>query len=153
VSSSEARERLLRLFNEVAPIARTLDLHLEFSEDGRALVTMPYDPAYEHSLGGLHGGMYAVLLDTAGWFTCALARGASSWMATTELSMHLLQPVLGHGVRAEGRLIKSGKRQDVAEMVLVHQVTGELVAHATATFVPLERLPLRLHSAGASPDA
>lgn len=142
MTRTEAEEKLLRMFNEVAPIARTLGLHLEFTEDGRAVISMPYDPDFAHSRGGLHGGMYAVLLDSAGWFTSALARGATSWVATTELSMHLLEPVVGHGVRAEGRLIKQGKRQDVAEMSLYDQTTGNIVGHATATFVPLERLPL-----------
>lgn len=43
-------------------------------------------------------------------------------------------------LRAEGRLIKTGKRQDVAEMSL-YDGGGRLVGHATGTFIILRDVP------------
>jgi uncharacterized protein (TIGR00369 family) len=134
------RERLLRLFHGGSHIVQTLNLGLSFTEDDRAMVHMPYDPAYDHAAGSVHGGVYAVLMDTAGWFASAVTRDPEDWPATAELSMHLLKAAREAPLRAEGRMIKGGRRQDVVEMLLYNDLTGELVGHATGTFVPSGRI-------------
>jgi len=133
-------DELLHMFNEVAPIARTLGMRLSFDDEGRAIVDLPYNQGLDHAQGGVHGGVYATMLDTAGWFTSAAAHDVDCWIATSEMSMHLLLPAGRTSLRAVGRLIKRGKRQDVAEMRL-YDGDGRLVAHATGTFVLLPGVP------------
>ncbi len=128
--------QLLHMFNEVVPIARTFGMRLSYNDQGQAVVDLPYNPALDHGLGGVHGGVYATMLDTAGWFTAAAAHDESCWLATSEMSIHLLLPVERASLRAVGRLIKRGKRQDVAEMCL-YDGDGRLVGHATGTFILL----------------
>ncbi len=141
------RQELLRLFNEIAPIARTFGMRLAFTDDDRAVVTLPYNPGLDHAMGGVHGGVYATLLDTAGWFTAAVRRKGDCWIATSELSVHFLRPVREAGLRAEGDVIKQGRRQDVVEMRLYAE--GEdLVGHATGTFLVLPHIPLAPTLAG-----
>ena len=132
---------LLHMFNRVAPIARTMGMSLTYDSEGQAIVDLPYNPGLDHALGGVHGGVYATLLDTAGWFTAAAARDVDCWLATAELSIHFLAPAERTSLRAVGRLIKQGKRQDVAEMRL-YDGAGRLVGHATGTFIVLPGLPL-----------
>ena len=132
--NGERTDRLLYMFNEVAPIARTLGMRLSFTAEGSAVVDLPYNPALDHGAGGIHGGVYAVVMDSAGWFTSAAAHDEDTWIATGELSIHFLQPVERRALRAVGRLIKKGRRQDVAEVHLYDE-TGRLVGHATGTFV------------------
>lgn len=129
-------EQLLHIFNEVAPIAGTFGMSLSYNEEGQAVVDLPYNPGLDHALGGVHGGVYATMLDTAGWFTAAAAHDGSCRLATSEMSVHLLLPVERTSLRAVGRLIKRGKRQDVAEMHL-YDGDGRLVGHATGTFILL----------------
>jgi uncharacterized protein (TIGR00369 family) len=136
-------EELLHMFNEVAPIARTLGMILSFDDRARAIVDLPYNPGLDHALGGVHGGIYATLLDTAGWFTAAAAHDVDCWIATSEMSIHLLLPVAGSALRAEGTLIKTGKRQDVAEMRL-YDDQERLVGHATGSFIVLRNVPLEM---------
>jgi uncharacterized protein (TIGR00369 family) len=131
------------MFNEVAPIARTLGMTLSFDDRARAIVDLPYNPGLDHALGGVHGGIYATLLDTAGWFTAAAAHDVDCWIATSEMSIHLLLPVAGSALRAEGTLIKTGKRQDVAEMRL-YDDQERLVGHATGSFIVLRNVPLEM---------
>ncbi len=135
------RRELLRLFNEIAPIAKTFGMRLAFTEDARAVVTLPYNPGLDHILGGIHGGVYATLLDTAGWFTAAASHGESTWVATSEMSIHFLKPSQRTDLRAEGRLLKSGRRQDVVEMLL-YDGDGELVGHGTGTMMVLPHISL-----------
>ncbi|MGD2206683.1 MAG: PaaI family thioesterase [Anaerolineae bacterium] len=132
---------LLQLFNEVAPIAHTFGMQLSFDEEWRAIVDLPYNPGLDHALGGVHGGVYATMLDTAGWFTAAAAHDVDCWLTTSEMSMHLLLPAEHTSLQAVGRLIKTGKRQDVAEMHL-YDGEGHLVGHATGTFIILPSVPL-----------
>lgn len=134
-------EQLLHIFNEVAPIAGTFGMSLSYNEEGQAVVDLPYNPGLDHALGGVHGGVYATMLDTAGWFTAAAAHDGSCWLATSEMSVHLLLPVERTSLRAVGRLIKRGKRQHVAEMHL-YDGDGRLVGHATGTFILLPGVTL-----------
>jgi uncharacterized protein (TIGR00369 family) len=135
-------EELLHMFNRLAPIARTLGMTLSYNKEGQAIVDLPYNPGLDHAQGGVHGGVYATLLDSAGWFTAAAAHDVDCWLATSEMSVHFLAPVERTALRGVGRLIKQGKRQDVAEMHL-YDGEGRLVGHATGTFIVLPNVPLK----------
>ncbi len=130
---------LLHMFKGV-PIARFLGMSLSYTDEGNAVVDLPYNPNLDHALGGVHGGVYATMLDTAGWFTAAAARDISCWMATAEMSVHFLAPVERTSLRAVGRLLRRGRRQDIAEMHL-YDGEGHLVGHATGTFIVLPDTP------------
>jgi uncharacterized protein (TIGR00369 family) len=116
-------------------------MKLSFDDQGNAVVELPYNPDLDHPLGGVHGGVYATLLDTAGWYTAAAGHDCGSWMATAELSIHFLLPVERTVLKAAGRPIKRGRRQDVVEIQL-HDGEGRLVAHAIGTFMVLTDVPL-----------
>jgi uncharacterized protein (TIGR00369 family) len=135
-------EELLHMFNRLAPIARTLGMTLSYNKEGQAIIDLPYNPGLDHAQGGVHGGVYATLLDSAGWFTAAAAHDVDCWLATSEMSVHFLAPVERTALRGVGRLIKQGKRQDVAEMHL-YDGEGRLVGHATGTFIVLPNVPLK----------
>jgi len=138
---AERIEELVQLFNEKAPIARYLGMTLSYTDTGNAVVDLPYNPGLDHALGGIHGGVYATLLDSAGWFTVAAAHDVSCWVATSEMSIHFLLAAEGTSLCAVGRLVKPGKRQDVAEMHL-YDGQDRLVGHAVGTFILLPNVPL-----------
>ena len=140
--STDRKEKLLELFNQRAPIARTFGMKLSFDVDDRANISLPYNPDLDHALGGIHGGVIATLLDNAGWFTCALAHQGEGWVVTSEMSFHLFQPVQKTDLLARGRILKSGKRQDIADMRCWDQ-DNNLVAHATGTFLYLDKLSIQ----------
>jgi uncharacterized protein (TIGR00369 family) len=121
---------LLKMFNETARLARSLGLRLSFTEDRRAVIDMPYNPDYDHALGGVHGGVYMTLLDSAAWFTSAAAHDESIWVATSELTVHLLKPVIESDLRAVGRIIQSGRRQDSRHL---YDGSGQLAVHGVGS--------------------
>jgi uncharacterized protein (TIGR00369 family) len=142
VTGAKRFDELTRLFNEGAPIARYFGMRLSFTDDGSAVVDLPHNRDLDHALGGVHGGVYATMLDVAGWFAAVAAHDGSYWLATSELSVHFLRPAECTSLRAVGRLIKRGRRQDVAEMHL-YDGRGHLVGHAVGTFVALSNVPCR----------
>lgn len=137
--SEDRKNELLRVFNEVAPIAKSFSMTLSYTEEGSAVIHMPHNPNLDHAMGDVHGGVYATLLDSAGWFTAALAYEPSLYLTTSDLSIRFLQPVHASALRAEGRLIKRGKRLAITEMHLYDE-QGQLVGHATGTFVVLQNV-------------
>ncbi|HUU02231.1 MAG TPA: PaaI family thioesterase [Myxococcota bacterium] len=135
------KQSLLHLFNDVARIAKTFGMRLSFDEQDRAVLTLPYNPALDHALDGIHGGIIATMLDNAGWFTSALVHDGDGWMATTEMSFHLLRPAAKTELTARGEILKRGKRQDVVQMSC-RDAQGNLVAHGTGTFVLLDKISI-----------
>ena len=137
----EKKLELLKLFNETAPIAKFFGMRLSFDSEGQATLDLPYNSNLDHALGGIHGGIYATMLDNAGWFASALTHEKSCWVATSEMSFHLFAAAKQTNLRAVGKVIKSGKRQDVCEMRL-YEANDQLIAHATGTFIILPSIPL-----------
>ncbi len=140
MATAKRTAELIRLFRERAPIAKFFGMQLSYDEEGGAVVDLPYNPNLDHALGGVHGGVYATLLDTAGWFTAAATTDRSCWVATSEFTVHLLQPVQRVPLRAVGCLVKVGKRQVIAEMRLEDD-RGRFVGHGVGTFIVLPNLP------------
>ncbi len=140
MASTKRNAELVRLFSERAPIAKFFGMQLSYNGEGGAVVDLPYNPNLDHALGGIHGGVYATLLDCAGWFTAAATTDRSCWVATSEFSVHLLEPVQGAPLRAVGRIVKVGKRQVIAEMRLEDD-RGRLVGQGVGTFIVLPNLP------------
>lgn len=139
--STRRINELLNLFHQRTTIATTFGMTLSFTDEDAAVIELPYNPALDHGLGGVHGGVYMTLLDTAAWFTAAAAHEESCWVATSELTVHLLKPVEHLSLRAVGRMLQSGRRQDIAEAHL-YDGEGRLVAHAVGTFILMTNLPL-----------
>ncbi len=134
----ERVKELLKMFNETVTIARFFGMKLSFDDAGSAIVDLPYNPNLNHARGGIHGGVYATMLDSAGALTAAVHRDSSCWLATSEMSVHFLLPVERTHLRAVGRVLKPGRRQDIVEMHLYDE-QGNLVGHATGTFVVLPK--------------
>ncbi|HEY47268.1 MAG TPA: PaaI family thioesterase [Anaerolineae bacterium] len=136
----QREEELLNMFHGRAPISRYFGMRLTFTKDGSAVVDLPHNPNLDHALGGVHGGVYATMLDTAGWFTVALARNDPSRIVTSEITVRYLEPVEKMSLRAIGKIIRQGTRQDIAEMQLLDE-EGRLVGHATGAFMVLPKNP------------
>lgn len=122
-----------------APIARTLDFTLLSVGPGVALFQGKPGAAHFNPMGGVHGGWFATLLDSA--LGCAvhtmmpIGRGYT----TAELSVNYvraLSPKAGR-VRAEGKVIHCGKQLATAEARLFGP-DGTLYAHATTTCLVFE---------------
>jgi uncharacterized protein (TIGR00369 family) len=116
------------------PISQTLDFALVHVEFGHAVFQGRPGAAYLNPMGGLHGGWYATLLDSA--LGCAVhsTMPAGRGYTTLELKVNLVRAI-GAGVplvRAEGRVVHGGRQVATADGRLVGP-DGKLYAHATTT--------------------
>ena len=123
--------QILKAAFEKAPIRKAFGMNIRFDEEYRAIFDLPYNPTFNHGLGGIHGGVFAMLLDNAGWFTAAVHYG--TWLGTVEFTTRLLEPVTGEDLQAIGHLVRAGKKLAVCNME-IRAAGGRLVAVGSGTF-------------------
>lgn len=138
-SGLELLQAMLRGELPAPPISATLDFLLVEAAEGTAV--FQGQPRAEHGnpMGTVHGGWFATLLDSA--MACAVHASlpAGRGYTTAELTVHLvraLTPAVPR-VRAEGRVLHSGRQLATAEARLVGP-DGRLYAHATTSCLVFE---------------
>lgn len=127
------------------PLHKLLGIDVVELDQGRAAATMPVSPEAFNSTGNLHGGAIATLIDVAAGSAAATSTTfvpGSNHLVTADLHIRYLGRPHGTWVRAEGRILRSGRQLIVAE-VRVTDVDDRLIAVAdfAGMVVPL-RAPL-----------
>jgi uncharacterized protein (TIGR00369 family) len=116
------------------PMADALDFLLVEAEHGRAVFQGRPLPRHYNPMGGVHGGWFATLLDSA--VACAVHTTLAAGRAytTAEFKINIVRPLTDRIplVRAEGKVIHLGKRMATAEGRMTGP-DGKLYAHASTT--------------------
>lgn len=116
------------------PIAATLDITLDEVEEGRVIFRLVPGEEHYNPMGGVHGGVYATLLDSA--TACAVHSTLPAGTAYTSLDLatRFLRPVNAETgpIRAVGTVLNRGRRTALAEARLLDSA-DRLLAHATST--------------------
>ena len=131
----EALRRMIAGEVPAPPIAYTMDFFLMEVEAGRAV--FQGWPLFKHynPLGGVHGGWYATVLDSALGCAVHTTMGVGERYTTLELKLNLLRAMQDgqpQRVRAIGRVRHRGRQTASAEADLVGP-DGRLYAHASTT--------------------
>lgn len=103
---------------------------------GAGYASMRLDPAHRHLRPGgtVSGPTLFALADIAAYVAILAQIGPVALAVTTNLNINFLRKP-GHGpVDAKATILKLGKRLAVVEIALTSPASGELVAHATATY-------------------
>jgi uncharacterized protein (TIGR00369 family) len=116
------------------PITRTLDFYLlEVAPGCAAFLGLPAFAHY-NPIATVHGGWHATLLDSA--MACAVQTACEAGRAytTLEFKVHCVRPLTERTgpVRADGKVVASGRRMATAEGRLV-DADGRLYSHGTTT--------------------
>jgi uncharacterized protein (TIGR00369 family) len=122
------------------PIMHTLDFAgLSFDEGHVAFRLTPQEFHY-NPLGSVHGGVYAVLLDTACGCAVHTKLPAGVFYTSLDLAVKFLRPVtIGTGeVTAEGTVTHLGRRTALAEARIVDGA-GKIYATATSSCLIMRR--------------
>lgn len=135
----EMMQMMLRGELPYPPIARTLDFQLMEADAGRAVFQGTPGPDHLNPMGGIHGGWYATLLDSALGCAVHTMMPVGRGYTTAELGVNLVKAI-GRNVqrvRAEGKVLHCGRQLATAEARLVGP-DGTLYAHATTTCLVFE---------------
>jgi uncharacterized protein (TIGR00369 family) len=136
----ETMQAMLRGELPYPPIAKTLSFQLLEVGEGRALFQGIPGPDHLNPMGGVHGGWYATLLDSALGCAVHTMMPVGRGYTTAELGVNLVKAInlqKTSRVRAEGKVIHCGRQLATAEARL-YGPDGTLYAHATTTCLVFE---------------
>jgi uncharacterized protein (TIGR00369 family) len=140
-SGLELLQTMLRGELPYPPIAQTLSFTVLDVEAGRALFQGTPGPAHLNPMGGIHGGWYATVLDSALGCVVQTMLPPGRAYTTAELGLNIVKainPRTTPRVRAEAKVLHSGRQLATAEAKL-YGPDGTLYAHATTTCLVFEQ--------------
>jgi uncharacterized protein (TIGR00369 family) len=132
---SKSRARVARVSGETR-FVQLLRFEIDREAPEGPTVCVNVDAAHKNGNGVVHGSVFHAMLDSAMGMQCFRAAGRKP-VATAEISVRFLRPVMEGRLEARARVVRAGKRLLVAEGEVRHD--GELVAIGHATFVPIRR--------------
>jgi uncharacterized protein (TIGR00369 family) len=116
------------------------DLRFTFGEhaDGTSVAWLPVIPEVCTDAGSVRAGALATLVDVLGGGLAATA-AHPNWIATADLTVHLVRGVAGDAVEARARVLRAGRTTVVIEVALQDDDEGRAVGVATMSFSVLPR--------------
>jgi len=115
------------------------DLRLEFdhSDAAASRARMPVVPELCADDGSVRAGALATLVDVIGGGLAATA-AQPDWIATADLTLHVVGPATSGSVAADARVVHAGRTTVVIEVELLDQ-SGREIGLATMSFARLPR--------------
>jgi uncharacterized protein (TIGR00369 family) len=132
-AASEAgiRREMLRRFRDSVS-SRTFGLRLREVRRGRVTLEMRAERRFLQAHGRIHGGVIALLADTAAALAVYSAVPARSRVLTLEMKINFLAGVESGAMTARGKVLRAGRNTGVSECE-VRDARGRLAAKALVT--------------------
>jgi len=130
VKAFEAATR--RHLNESRAIAM-LGFELESAARGHAILRLDAHARHKQLNNVVHGGILAALADTSGAIAAYTTVPKGVALATIELKINFLEGVPGGRIRAQARVLRTGRNFVVTECEIFDR-KGRLAAKALLTF-------------------
>jgi uncharacterized protein (TIGR00369 family) len=110
-----------------------LGFEVESVHDGRAIFRLDVRPRHKQIHGVVHGGILAALADTTAAIAAYTVVPRGVELATLELKINYMEPVPGGRVKADARVLRSGRNFIVTECEIYNE-SGTMAAKALLTF-------------------
>jgi uncharacterized protein (TIGR00369 family) len=126
-------EAALRRRTKESGATALLGLSLVSLEKGHVVFNMRVKPRHKQLHGVVHGGVLATVADTVAAIAAYTTVPKGTNIATIELKINFLEPVPGGQIKAEGRVLRTGRNFVVTESE-IYLEDGTLAAKALLTF-------------------
>jgi uncharacterized protein (TIGR00369 family) len=127
-ASEQVQQRL-----KLSHATRGLGFEVESVEVGLVIFRMRVRKRHRQMHGVVHGGILATLADTVAAVAAFTTVARGTQIATIEMKINFLEAVMEGVLRAEGRVLRTGRNFVVAECEIRTQ-DGSLAAKALLTF-------------------
>lgn len=121
---------LLVLVNK-GPFFRLLSMTVCDVGTGFARVEIDLEEKHHNPSGGIHGGVYASIIDTAAYYAAYCSVPEDAGLISIDLKVDNLAAVNAGRIIAEGKLIKAGRTICLTEAT-VKSPEGKVLAHGTS---------------------
>ncbi len=123
---------------EVVHLFAQLELRDLEVEGADLAVEMPTGPHLTNARGALQGGLIATLIDVVAGRAALQGMPSLESVATSDLSVHYLAPVVVGPARAEARVLRRGRRSVVVDVQVYDGASDRLAAVSTISFAVLQ---------------
>ena len=135
-------DRITRSF-ESQSMMKTLGARIHKIEKGKVIIEAPILPSTLQQQGYGHAGLTFTIGDSAAGYSALTLLPEGQEVMTAEIKINLLAPADGELLRAEGKVVKPGKRLVVvtSEINALKDGQTKLIAIIQATMVPVPLKP------------
>jgi uncharacterized protein (TIGR00369 family) len=114
------------------PVAQLIGMQLVAVHPGRVVIELEAGQRHASPLGTVHGGILCALADAAMGLAYATTLQETETFGTVELKINFLRPVWQGWLRAEGKVVNSGRNLGLVECDVIDQ-EQRLIARALST--------------------
>jgi len=123
------------------PYFNLLSMRIASLEPGTSRLEVDVQEKHLQPYGIVHGGVYASLVDAAGFWAAYTLREGSEGMTTIEMKLNYLAPAAEGRFITIGKSIKNGNRICLSEATIQNE-KGRMLAHGTVTLMVLDSLKI-----------
>ena len=136
--TNKMAERVTRSF-ESQIMMKTLGARIHKVEKGKVTIEAPLLPSTLQQQGYVHAGLSFSIGDSAAGYAALTLLPEDQEVMTAEIKINLLAPADGELLRAEGRVVKRGKRLIVvtSEIHALKDGKKKLIAIMQGTMIPV----------------
>lgn len=122
-----------------SPYFKHLSMKVTDMGIGHATVVMELTNQHLNPFGGVHGGAYASVLDTAAYWAVYCDVGADDGLITIDMKIDMLSAVSDGKLVVSGKRIKAGRTICLAESTIIDS-NGKCCAHCTSKMIVTQGL-------------
>ena len=140
--SNKMTERITKSF-ESQSMMKTLGAKIHKVEKGKVTIEVPILSSTLQQQGYAHAGLAFSIGDSAAGYSALTVMPENQEVMTAEIKINLLAPAKGELLRAEGRVVKHGKRLVVvnSEIHALKDRKKKLIAIMQGTMIPVPIKP------------
>jgi uncharacterized protein (TIGR00369 family) len=116
----------------IPPVAQLIGMEMGVVRPGRVVIELEAGQRHASPLGTVHGGILCAIADAAMGLAYATTLNEGETFATVELKVNFLRPVWQGRLRAEGKVVSSGRNLGLVECDVTDQ-NQRLIARCLST--------------------
>jgi uncharacterized protein (TIGR00369 family) len=129
-------QKLMAGETPIPPVAQLIGMEMAAVRPGRVVIELEAGKRHASPLGTVHGGILCAIADAAMGLAYATTLKEAETFATVELKINFLRPVWKKRLRAEGKVVSSGRNLGLVECDVTDQ-DQRLVARGLSTCMTL----------------
>ena len=140
--TNKMAERVTRSF-ESQSMMKTLGARIHKVEKGKVTIEAPLLPSTLQQQGYVHAGLTFSIGDSSAGYSALTLMPEDQEVMTAEIKINLLAPAYGKLLRAEGRVVKHGRRLIVvtSEIHALKDGKKKMIAIMQGTMIPVALKP------------
>jgi uncharacterized protein (TIGR00369 family) len=126
---------------DLCPYFELLGMRIADLTPGESRLEIEVAQKHLQPFGVVHGGVFATLIDAAGWWAAYTLLEDGLGMTTLEMKLNFLAPASSGRMIGSGRAVKMGRQIGLAEAG-IRDMAGKLLAHGTVTCMTVAGLSM-----------